>query len=64
MVPPTLANAIYSYNPVINFWELITCLPTSQYNCLVVVLPGSKLMVVGGETGTGSINKAEIASVE
>ena len=57
-------NAIYSYNPLTNFWELINCLPTARYNCLAAVLPGNKLMVVGGETNTGLIDIAEIASVE
>jgi len=57
-------NAIYLYNPVTNFWEFINCLPTARYNCLTAVLPGNKLMVVGGETGTGSMDRAEIASVE
>ena len=60
----TYTNAIYSHNPVTNFWELITCLPTARYNCLAAVLPGNKLMVVGGETNTGLIDIAEIASVE
>ena len=60
----TYTNAIYSYNPMTSFWELINCLPTARYNCLAVVLPGSKLMVVGGETGPGLIDTTEIASVE
>ena len=57
-------NAIYSYNPLTNFWELINCLPTARYNCLAAVLPSNKLMVVGGETNTGLIDIAEIASVK
>ena len=57
-------NAIYSYNPLTNFWELINCLPTARHSCLAAVLPGNKLMVVGGVTDTGLIDKAEIASVE
>ena len=56
-------NAIYSYNPVTNFWELVNCLPTPRYNCLVAVFPGNKLMVVGGES-TRLIDTVEIASVE
>ena len=60
----TYTNAIYSHNPVTNFWELITCLPTARYNCLAAVLPGNKLMVVGGETNTGLIDIAEIANIE
>ena len=60
----TYTNAIYLHNQATNFWELITCLPTARYNCLVAVLPGNKLMVVGGETNTGLTNIVEIASVE
>ena len=47
-----------------NFWELINCLPTPRYNCLAVVLPGNKLMVVGGEAGTGLMDIMEIASIK
>ena len=57
-------NAIYSYNPMTSFWELINCLPTARYNCLAVVLPGNKLMVVGGEAGPGLMDRAEIASIK
>ena len=60
----TYTNAIYSYNPMTSFWELINCLPTARYSCLAAVLPGNKLMVVGGETGPGLIDTTEIASVE
>ena len=60
----TYTNAIYSHNPVTNFWELITCLPTARYSCLAAVLPANKLMVVGGETNTGLTDIAEIASIE
>ena len=62
--PLSFTNAIYLYNPVTNFWEFINCLPTARYNCLATVLPGNKLMVVGGEAGPGLIDITEIASVE
>ena len=57
-------NAIYSYNPVTNFWQFINCLPTARYNCLVTVLPSNKLMVVGGVTNTVLIDTVDIAIVE
>ena len=41
-------NNIYSYNTKTNSWEVISHLPTARYRCLVGVLPGNILMVVGG----------------
>ena len=45
-----MTSAIYSYNTGTNSWEVISCMPTPQCKCLVTVLPGNRLMVVGGET--------------
>ena len=65
------SNAIYLYNPVTNFWEITARFTTARYNCLAVVLPGNKLMVVGGAIGEVGIwtsyellNRVEIGSVE
>ena len=41
-------NNIYSYDTQTNSWEIISQMPTPRHNCLVTVLPGNKLMVVGG----------------
>ena len=41
-------NNIYSYDTKTNSWEVISHMPTPRHNCLVTVLPGNKLMVVGG----------------
>lgn len=41
---------IHAYCPATNTWEVISHMPTPQSNCLVAVLPSSKLMVVGGST--------------
>ena len=58
------SNNIYTYNTQNNSWEVISHLPTRRYMCLVAVLPGSKLMVVGGETDAGPIDKVEIATLK
>ena len=43
---------IYQYFPTTNTWEVISHLPSARCFCLVVVLPGNKLMVVGGAVRT------------
>ena len=58
------SNSIYLYNPVTNFWEITSHFTTARHSCLVVVLPGNKLMVVGGSTSTAFFDKVEIGSVE
>ena len=57
-------NNIYTYNTETNSWEVVSHLPTRRYMCLATVLPGNKLMVVGGETDTGPIDKVEIAALQ
>ena len=64
-------NAIYLYNPVTDFWEVTSRFTRARCNCLVAVLPGNKLMVVGGTidavgrwTSTELLDKVEIGSVE
>ena len=42
-------SAIYSHNTTTHSWEVISHMPTSRSRCLVTTLPGSKLMVVGGQ---------------
>ena len=41
-------TAIHMYDPVKNSWTVISHMPTPRYKSLVAVLPGDKLMVVGG----------------
>ena len=43
------STVIQQYNPAINSWEVISHMPTARLNPLVAVLPGNKLMVVGGD---------------
>ena len=50
-------TAIHQYNPATNYWEVISHMPTARWNPLVAVLPGNKLMVVGG-----NINMSDIIS--
>ena len=62
-------NAIYLYNPVTDFWEVTSRFTRAQCGCLAVVLPGNKLMVVGGVTAnrgisTKLVDTVEIGSVE
>ena len=58
-------NNIYSYNTETNSWEVISHMPTARHRCLVAVLPGNKLMVVGGMIGTVMIlDKVEFAVLQ
>ena len=43
-------SAIYVYKSTANSWELISNMPTAQYNRLVAVLPTNEVIVVGGCT--------------
>ena len=57
-------NDVYSYNTETSSWKVISQMPTPRSWCLVAVLPGNKLMVVGGETYTGDTQEVHIASVQ
>ena len=59
-----VTNNIYSYNTKENSWEVISHMPTPRSWCLVTVLPGNRLMVVGAQTGTQHTKKVEIAHYE
>ena len=39
-------------------------MPTPRNLCLVAVLPGNKLIVMGGMNGNGDTDKVEIATVQ
>jgi len=41
-------TAIHQYNVATDSWEVISHMPTARSEPLVAVLPGNKLMVVGG----------------
>ena len=56
-------DAVYMYNIAVNFWEVISHMPTARCDCLVAVLPGNQLMVVGGTTGPSVTDKVEIATL-
>ena len=57
-------TSIHQYNPATNCWEVISHMPTARISPLVAVLPGNKLMVVGGYIDGGKTDKVEIASLQ
>ena len=57
-------KSIFSYNTKVNYWEVISHMPTPRNMCLVAVLPGNKLIVMGGMNGNGDTDKVEIATVQ
>ena len=58
------ASAIYEYSTTTSSWDLISNMPTPQYNRLVAVLPTNEMIVVGGctrfKTDAVDIAKANI----
>ena len=56
-------TAIHQYNPATNSWEVISHMPTARSDTLVAVLPGNKLMVVGGYKPIKT-NIVEIATLQ
>lgn len=59
-----VTNNIYTYDTETNSWEVISNMPTPRRLCLVVIFPGNKLMVVGGETDATVTDKVEIGSID
>ena len=58
-------TAIHQYDPATNSWEVISHMPTARYDTLVAVLPGNKLMVVGGYVdGCTLTDKVETATLQ
>ena len=51
-------NSVYAYDPTTDRWDVISTMPTARSHCLVAVLPGNQLMVVGGYTGSRIYNSA------
>ena len=39
---------VHRYNPATNLWEVISQMSVARCDCLTAVLPGNKLLVVGG----------------
>ncbi len=45
-------DAVYTYDPRTDSWNVISHMNTARWRCLAAVLPGDRLMVVGGFTTT------------
>ena len=58
------STAIHQYNPATNSWEVISHMPTARNYPLVAVLPGNKLMVVGGLIDRNETDDVEIATLQ
>ena len=55
-------NSVYAYDPTTDHWDVISTMPTARSRCLVAVLPGNQLMVVGGWTDSTTTDKVEVAT--
>ena len=58
------STAIHQYNPATYSWEVISHMPTARSYPLAAVLPGNKLMVVGGYTAFAESDIVEIATLQ
>ena len=58
------SNTVYSYNVETKSFEFISQMPTCRQHCLVAVLPGNKVMVVGGQNRFGHKDEVEIAILQ
>ena len=56
-------TAIHKYDPVKKSWTVISHMTTPRYWSLVAVLPGDKLMVVGGVTPTDTVEIAALKNI-
>ncbi len=60
---PDPTDNVYKYDPTKNTWTVTSHLPTPRYRCLVAVLPGNEVVVVGGNTAvSGEMDKVEVGS--
>ena len=41
---------VYAYSLTTNTWDMVSSMPTAQYDRLVAVLPNNEIMAVGGCT--------------
>ena len=57
-----LTSAVYQYDTATNSWKIISHMNTERKHCLAAVLPGDRLMVVGGYV-RGGTTSVEIASL-
>ena len=56
-------NSVYAYDPTTDRWDVISTMPTARCHCLVAVLPGNQLMVVGGYTDIYADTKTDKVEV-
>ena len=57
---------VQKYNPLTNSWDLVSCMPTARWRCLVAVLPTNEIITVGGCIGSASdtsTDKMEVAGL-
>ncbi len=59
---PTCTDAVCAYDPVTDSWNVISHMNKARWKCLAIVLPGDRLMVVGGLTSNS--HTTPTASVE
>ncbi len=51
--------AVYTYNPSMDTWDIVSAMLMARYRCLVAVLSGGTLMVVGSHTSFGVTDNVE-----
>ncbi len=56
-------DAVYTYNPPTDSWKVISYMNTARRRCLTAVLPGDRLMVVGGYTTNSLGSKCAVVEI-
>ena len=64
-IKPLYTDAVHKYDPATNSWSVIMdSMPTARSGCFAIVTPNNELMVVGGQTTSGTNNYARCRAVE
>lgn len=56
-------SAVHQYDRTTNAWKKISHMKTKRYHCMAVVLPGNRLMVVGGSMERKASDSVEVATL-
>ncbi len=59
-----VCSSVYQYSSMENTWNIVSDLTTSVSECFAAVLPGDKLMVLGGNTRQGVTDKVLFGTLD
>ena len=56
----TPLSAVHEFDAASNSWHIIGRMQTARYGCLLAVLPGDRVLIVGGTTRSSLTNETEV----